>query len=252
MEGAQEEPQDEEEEVSEEMRRHLAYVYTISTTAEARNTFPSDDERAKYFEYISSIISCCLFVYDSSDALPVEDETVRYVEVSETKFRILNDSHVGGVRVGRVSKYCNVPFDGLPMERLISDFHFDVNAHFLLKIIVTDGNSNAVINHLAILPQDPVAVYGARKWSRIKAANANVDLRSNLSFGVGDPNTCAACKKTGTKLRHCGACKIVWYCGPECQRANWNVHKLECKRISGPHVGGERSSGAGGSNASPS
>ena len=82
MEGAQEEPQEEEEEVSEEMRHHLAYVYTIATTAEARNAFPSDDESAKYFEYISSIMSSCLFVYDSSEALPAEDETVRYVDTS--------------------------------------------------------------------------------------------------------------------------------------------------------------------------
>ena len=27
----------------------------------------------------------------------------------------------------------------------------------------------------------------------------------------------------------CGGCKSAWYCGPECQKRHWSVHRAECK-----------------------
>jgi len=30
------------------------------------------------------------------------------------------------------------------------------------------------------------------------------------------------------RLKLCGACKTVRYCGVECQTAHWNDHKAEC------------------------
>ena len=41
---------------------------------------------------------------------------------------------------------------------------------------------------------------------------------------------CAACGKGGESLKKCTACKLVKYCGVDCQRAHRPKHKKECKR----------------------
>lgn len=46
---------------------------------------------------------------------------------------------------------------------------------------------------------------------------------------------CTHCKKSGDKckLKKCGVCKAVQYCGRECQLADWKAgHKEECKKLS--------------------
>lgn len=32
-------------------------------------------------------------------------------------------------------------------------------------------------------------------------------------------------------LKACSACRSVWYCSPECQRAAWPTHKAECQAL---------------------
>ena len=48
--------------------------------------------------------------------------------------------------------------------------------------------------------------------------------------------TCAVCRKTNdqlkdAELKRCSFCKVVYYCGRNCQRRNFNDHCLICKRI---------------------
>ena len=42
---------------------------------------------------------------------------------------------------------------------------------------------------------------------------------------------CTECGKeeVGINLKACGACKLVKYCGPTCQRNHWPTHKTACK-----------------------
>lgn len=40
--------------------------------------------------------------------------------------------------------------------------------------------------------------------------------------------SCAKCGKGGEKLLSCSRCKKLRYCGTECQREHWKVHKLNC------------------------
>ncbi|KAH0631810.1 hypothetical protein JD844_019637 [Phrynosoma platyrhinos] len=48
---------------------------------------------------------------------------------------------------------------------------------------------------------------------------------------------CVECKKLSgslsdpKRLRRCKRCQNVYYCGSECQRANWPVHKTVCKKL---------------------
>lgn len=40
--------------------------------------------------------------------------------------------------------------------------------------------------------------------------------------------TCAYCDKSSTDLKRCGRCKKTYYCSAECQRKDWEKHKLSC------------------------
>ena len=45
----------------------------------------------------------------------------------------------------------------------------------------------------------------------------------------GRARVCDYCnKRSETKLRACGKCKFVFYCGADCQRKAWPTHKKEC------------------------
>ena len=41
---------------------------------------------------------------------------------------------------------------------------------------------------------------------------------------------CAFCRKLDSRLKICGQCRQVAYCGQEHQKAHWPVHKTNCKK----------------------
>ncbi len=41
---------------------------------------------------------------------------------------------------------------------------------------------------------------------------------------------------TGVQLLVCGACKGVWYCSGEHQRADWGAHKAQCGKQASTNV----------------
>lgn len=52
--------------------------------------------------------------------------------------------------------------------------------------------------------------------------NMDEDLRQ----GIG---RCGACDSTGSSLLKCSGCRLVSYCGTECQARHWKEHKSTCK-----------------------
>ena len=40
---------------------------------------------------------------------------------------------------------------------------------------------------------------------------------------------CAFCKDDARKLKRCGACNDVYYCGPLCQAFDWPRHRIVCR-----------------------
>ncbi|GIX74914.1 MYND-type domain-containing protein [Caerostris darwini] len=44
---------------------------------------------------------------------------------------------------------------------------------------------------------------------------------------------CGYCLKDYMKLKRCGSCQKIKYCGKICQKAAWNDHKLECPFLPG-------------------
>lgn len=46
--------------------------------------------------------------------------------------------------------------------------------------------------------------------------------------GNKKPTKCTRCSKTDCELMVCSKCKSAAYCSPECQKADWARHKLQC------------------------
>ncbi|PAA58824.1 hypothetical protein BOX15_Mlig032808g1, partial [Macrostomum lignano] len=62
-----------------------------------------------------------------------------------------------------------------------------------------------------------------------KVADNNKDFIDRLI----DPRigACSQCGKGAGSCRRCGACTNRWYCGRECQRKDWPMHKQECQTL---------------------
>ena len=59
------------------------------------------------------------------------------------------------------------------------------------------------------------------------------DMLHNISTADDNENNvsvCANCGKEGSNLKACTACKLVKYCGRDCQQAHRSQHKIECRR----------------------
>lgn len=51
------------------------------------------------------------------------------------------------------------------------------------------------------------------------------EIRYGLKLGAA----CAGCGVVGTKHKKCARCETTYYCGTDCQRSHWKVHKKTCK-----------------------
>ena len=53
-------------------------------------------------------------------------------------------------------------------------------------------------------------------------------------------SACSQCDRSAADvgLLCCKRCRLAWYCSPECQKANWKVHKPQC-RAPGEHEAGD-------------
>lgn len=70
------------------------------------------------------------------------------------------------------------------------------------------------------------------KWCILGASAGNQRCIDHL---ITLPPACYACysscySSNGGKLMKCSACKGVTYCGTQCQKADWNNHKMFCQK----------------------
>ncbi|EPY38800.1 MYND finger domain-like protein [Angomonas deanei] len=62
----------------------------------------------------------------------------------------------------------------------------------------------------------------------------DMELAQTADGGVGRQR-CFKCNKEGAggkPLMRCSKCKVAKYCSPECQRADWFIHKKVCASAS--------------------
>ena len=91
----------------------------------------------------------------------------------------------------------------------------------------TSSNSNA-------RPDQPKAKPKA-KPKKTRGAGGSADGKENEKNANADAKTgakvrtCGRCDARDVSWRACGGCRKTYYCGKECQRADWPSHKETCK-----------------------
>lgn len=77
----------------------------------------------------------------------------------------------------------------------------------------------------------PESIGNLKTTYSVSPCNLDIDKKiEQLKISDDKKKACAnnGCKKTGTK--RCGSCKLVCYCSVECQQADWQAHKINCKK----------------------
>jgi len=67
-------------------------------------------------------------------------------------------------------------------------------------------------------------------------ANNELRIREVIVNNRWCNKICDTClnKRDPDKLMHCGRCCLTFYCNRECQRKDWDRHKLRCCKPDGP------------------
>ena len=65
-------------------------------------------------------------------------------------------------------------------------------------------------------------------WLRAAAVQGDEDAYGNLEVYS---KLCMSCHAHVANSQRCGACKSAFCCGGECQKAHWQAHKQECKKV---------------------
>ncbi|EJK54409.1 hypothetical protein THAOC_25967, partial [Thalassiosira oceanica] len=68
---------------------------------------------------------------------------------------------------------------------------------------------------------------------RLRTPAEEQTIRNCVPVAKNDGESCANCGKLGSdtvKLKNCNACRLVKYCGVDCQRAHRKQHKKACKQ----------------------
>lgn len=85
-----------------------------------------------------------------------------------------------------------------------------------------------------------VRLEGSGQLLRVRSINTTLNVEGELPSEIdpeatlGSPTQCSACgaQRSLAELSVCVRCRMVRYCGVECQRSAWKAHKPECTRHS--------------------
>ena len=125
------------------------------------------------------------------------------------------------------------------IERLSANGFLPTRAHMGLLLVF--GSHDLVHHRLLHSPQGP-ALMDAWSQGAEAAFASSGGLREALSRSVSDvmrgcTDSCAAPGCSGPGRLRCGGCRLVAYCGKECQKAAWKRHRPACRRAPPPAAG---------------
>lgn len=89
---------------------------------------------------------------------------------------------------------------------------------------VQEGGANTSNLNLSVSSVPQRHVRGSRE-----PADKAVGPNAGHKKGCHVCYKCGKSRRDGADLQACAACLAAWYCGRECQRAHWLLHKGDCK-----------------------
>lgn len=147
--------------------------------------------------FVWNVILCLFFSgrvdYCYTEATPIEDGTHKFTVYFDLKLNLdLMYSYLHNGKLYDASEF-------IAAKERISDMNS-------LGSSGTSGQEEAGTSFKYFKPQ-----FGNRTVSQLKCSGCGVSGR-------------------GQKLMACKGCEKAWYCGRECQLADWKSHKIECKK----------------------
>jgi ankyrin repeat protein len=129
----------------------------------------------------------------------------------------------GGANVDKMDKQ-----GASPLHLAAQEGHLEV-----VKLLARNGANIHLAKNQGLTPLH-IATFNGR--------NEVVDYLVNKGAKLEDQGNAVAraCKYCGVMdvptMQKCSGCKVVWYCGPVCQKKDWleggeNKHKVQCPRI---------------------
>jgi hypothetical protein len=116
----------------------------------------------------------------------------------------------------------------------------EVSAKMLLPLMLRMGRQDLFDTELGLCEPEhraECAEFAASIVRRIAVRLSSpaplVTVHTYVKNGKIIERNCAACgvwDRTGKNHLRCAGCKLVYYCGKECQVAHWAAHKVDCKK----------------------
>ena len=132
------------------------------------------------------------------------------------EFRIGSDNEKKNLKAKVISIYSEV-------EEILIGTHFDVKDIAMVEILHDCGEEDC-------LELNDLNKYG---WKYTEAPSEDdITAKKTERENIHRELSCALCNAKDKKLYRCKACEKVWYCGRECQKADWKAkHSEECKEL---------------------
>eukprot|EP00961_Rhodomonas_salina_P006683 90765-Rhodomonas_salina.1 len=124
--------------------------------------------------------------------------------------------------------------------------HFRSTANSL-KTFVTEANFPIQILTKNVTLWQVVLLNKVQNFQR---PNANFAAQTQIRRAMlAEDLACAACGVKNSIMKRCTRCRIVYYCGRDCQVAHWGQHKVQCTSVE-PNAGEQQNRGGADENAS--
>ena len=101
-----------------------------------------------------------------------------------------------------------------------------------LDVVAKIGGGNEAVERLT--SQGPPIFIGAQAYALLATTPPGVETDDTIHVVLGylcGNLSCRAHRSHGTQLKSCSQCRSIWYCGKDCQKTHWRVHKLVCQNL---------------------
>eukprot|EP00735_Rhodelphis_limneticus_P015170 TRINITY_DN9345_c0_g1::TRINITY_DN9345_c0_g1_i1::g.28362::m.28362 TRINITY_DN9345_c0_g1::TRINITY_DN9345_c0_g1_i1::g.28362 ORF type:complete len:404 (+),score=87.14,sp/P97443/SMYD1_MOUSE/43.21/5e-08,zf-MYND/PF01753.13/9.4e-12,zf-Mss51/PF13824.1/6.3e+03,zf-Mss51/PF13824.1/2.6 TRINITY_DN9345_c0_g1_i1:93-1214(+) len=170
------------------------------------------------------------FVREYSKLL-IDKAVATSTEASEAP-GLLSVSGVTPQRVGKVFEAATEFYSLAPWDKA-----HEIQALAVRTISGEGGIPSDVTRYISIVGSGNGPVRGVAVFETLRQFNARYlptlpeDIQAAYKRTLTPVRRCGACGKPGEDLKRCTGCKLISYCGGECQKKDWTQHRKECPKL---------------------